>query len=548
MNTLNIILGFFEGFALIISPCILPVLPIMLAGSIAGSKRRPIGITVGFVVSFAVFAFFSRQLVLYSGIDLNTIRYIAYALLFLLGLILLSTWLTNQFDRVAQRMIGTQSHFTVLNNPQGDFLSGVMFGGLVAIVWTPCAGPILAAIIVQTVIQQSTFMSFLTLLAFAFGAAVPMVLIAIYGRQLISRFEFFKTHSVLLRKLLGVIIIVSVAYMIIQERTGITSTTIQTQIKIATRLQDGLWRPYPAPAIGGIDTWINSTPLQLSALKGHVVLVDFWTYSCINCIRTLPYLNYYNTQYRNKGLVIIGVHTPEFDFEKNPDNVRQAVKRDEIQYSVALDNQFVTWQNFQNHYWPAHYLIDKQGRVVYEHFGEGDYDVTENNIRFLLGIDSLALPLVTSDNHPSLSETPETYLGYQRADADFSPPTQHDKSVQYTFAQTLPVNAWSMQGLWQILSDKIIAKQPNASLKIHFHARHVYVVMGNGMQRPIHVSVRLNNQKQIVNAGADVHDGEILVDKESIYEVVALPEVGDGVLELITDSEGLEVYTFTFGS
>ena len=539
MDILDIILGFFEGLALIISPCILPILPIMLAGSVTGSKKRPLGITAGFVVTFTVFAFFSRQLVQYSGIDLNIIRSIAYTILLILGFVLLSNWLTNQFERFAQRLIGSNSRFTTLNDPQGDFINGFLFGGLVAIVWTPCAGPILAAVIVQTVLQKSGVMSFFTLLAFAFGAAVPMLLIAMYGKQLINRFNILKTKSIFFRKLMGIIILASVGWMIIQEHVGIAPTTIQSNIKVATRLQDGLWAPYPAPAIGGIDAWINSPPLQLSALKGNVVLVDFWTYSCINCIRTLPYLKYFYKQYHDKGLVIIGVHTPEFAFEKNPDNVKDAVKRNDIQYPVALDSQFVTWKNFKNHYWHAQYLIDKQGRVVYEHFGEGGEDVTENNIRYLLGIDNLAISHLVREANHSITETPETYLGYARANSSSSPSLVHDKSANYTFAQVLATNAWSLQGTWQVMPDKIVAKQANAALKIHFHARHVYMVMGNGSQKAIPVSVQLNGNKLRLNP--------ILVDKETLYEVVSLDHAADGVLEITSDLPGLEVYTFTFG-
>lgn len=539
MTIQTILLGFLEGIALIISPCILPILPIMLVSSITGSKKRPIGITAGFVVVFTLFAFFSRQLVHYSGIDINIIRYLAFAILLLLGFVMLSNKLTEQFNSSAQRLMGSRWHFATLNNPQGDFFNGFLFGGLVAIIWTPCAGPILAAVIVQTVIQQSTLMSFLTLFAFALGSALPMLLIAIYGKQFIKRFDFLKTHSIIFRKLLGAILIASVAWMIVQERVTLTYTNIPSSIKIATRLQNGLWRPYPAPVIGGIDTWINSSPIQLSALKGHVVLIDFWTYSCINCIRTQPYLNYFNKQYHDKGLVIIGIHTPEFDFEKNPTNVKQAVQRNRIQYPVALDNQFVTWQNFKNQYWPAHYLIDKQGRVVYEHFGEGNNDVMENNIRYLLGIDSLALQRTASNPSKSSSETPETYLGYARADSAYSPTLVRNKLAHYSYSKPTPINAWQLQGDWQILSDKIIAMQANVALKIHFHARYVYIVMSNGKEKSIGVSLFLNGQKQkkIVN-----------VDQESIYTVIALSKAAEGILEIVPDTKGLEIYTFTFGT
>lgn len=550
LDFLDIILGFFEGFALIISPCILPILPIILAGSFAGSKKRPIGIIIGFVITFTLFAFFSRQFVQYSGIDINIIRHFSYGILLLLGIMMLSTYLTEKFSYLTQRLLGISSAFSAANNPQGGLLSGFFFGGLVAIIWTPCAGPILAAIIVQTVIQQTTIISFLSLLAFGLGAAIPMLIIALYGKTIIDKLAFFKTRTSLFRKILGAIIIASVAYMIYQERGDASSTaTVQTNIQTATTLQNGLWLPYKAPPISGIEAWINSAPLQLTNLKGKVILVDFWTYSCINCIRTLPYLNNWYNKYHDKGLVIIGVHSPEFDFEKNLDNVKNAVKRNDIKYPVALDNQFVTWRNFNNHYWPAHYLINKKGKVVYKHLGEGDYDITENNIRFLLGVDGLAMPTKFGTDHASVAETPETYLGYARANRNYSPyPLIHDQPAQYTFPQQLTSNSWGLQGIWQVMPDKIISTQANAAIRIQFNARKVFIVMGNTSQKPIRVKLLLNGRMISTEKGKDVFNSSINVNKHSIYELVVLPHFADGLLQLTATEPGLAVYTFTFSS
>ncbi len=540
MNIFDVIPGFFEGFALIISPCILPILPIMLSASITGSKTKALGITAGFVVTFTLFAFFSRQLVHYSGLDLNIVRYSAYGLLFLLSIILLSNRLNTWVEQLLAKLTKNQTYFSHDTMLHDGFFNGFVLGGLVAIIWTPCAGPILAAVIVQTVLQQTNFLSFITLLSFACGASLPMLLITFYGKQLINRFTFLKTKGTVLRQLLGAIILTSVLWVIIQERTSTTAPVMQSTIKLSTRLQDGLWRPYPMPALAGIAAWLNSPPLQLSQLKNHVVLIDFWTYSCINCIRTLPYLNYLNKKYHNKGLIIIGVHTPEFDFESKVANVAQAVKRYNIEYSVALDNQFLTWNNFKNHYWPAHYLMNKQGQIVYEHFGEGDYDILENNIRYLLGIDSIAVTPRTHSTplYPFL-QTPETYLGYKRANSAVSPVLIPDQLVSYIPKSALATNQWSLQGAWLALEDKIIAKQAHARLKIHFKARRVYAVMSNGTHQPIHVRVFVNGQQQEHIVG---------VNKDSIYELITLPQAMDGILELTADKPGLELYTFTFGS
>src|SRR5579862_5118600 len=379
-DVVNIGLGFLEGFALIISPCILPILPIFLAGSLTGSKKRPFGIIIGFVLIFALFTFFSRKLLQYSGIDSNLIRDASFIILILLGVIMLSTYLTDKFGQLTRRLANTGSTFSVVNNPQGGLISGILFGGLIAIIWTPCAGPILAAVIVQTVIQKTNLLSFLTLVAFGIGAATPMLLIALFGRKIMEKLGSLKRHTTLYRKILGIIIILSVGYMIYLEGGISTAHADEINNTLPLSLQNGLATPYIAPSIDGIDAWINSEPLQINDLRGKVVLIDFWTYSCINCMRTLPYLNDWYRKYHDKGLVIIGVHTPEFDFEKNLDNVKNAVLQDGIKYPVALDSHFVTWQKYNNQYWPAHYLIDKKGYVVYTHFGEGEYDITENNI------------------------------------------------------------------------------------------------------------------------------------------------------------------------
>jgi cytochrome c biogenesis protein CcdA/thiol-disulfide isomerase/thioredoxin len=543
---ISISLGFIEGFSLIISPCILPILPIILAASLAGSKRRPLGIITGFILTFSFVAFFSRNIVQYSSIDLNVIRHASYAVLFLLAFIMMSNNLTRIFMRITQQLSKIATLFATKNMRSG-FFSGLFVGGLVAIIWTPCAGPILAAVIVLIVIQKTSLISFLTLLAFAFGVGVPMFVIACYGVFIRDSLGFFKTRALFFRKILGFIIMISIGYMIYQERGGNLSSVKQTMIKTSTSLKHGLWRPYQAPELGGITAWLNSPPLNIAHLKGKVVLIDFWTYSCINCLRTLPYLKDWYAKYKDKGLVIIGVHTPEFDFEKNLENVSNAVIRYGIQYPVALDNQFLTWRRFNNHYWPAHYLIDKKGNVVYQHFGEGEYDVMENNLRFLLGIDQLIrLPTPL----PQLSfetPSPETYLGYQRANTSLSPPLIHDNSAEYHMAPKLMINAWGLQGAWQVKADKILAAGAHAALSIHFKARKVFVVMGNSTTKPIRVNLLLNGKSLTSGKGSDVSSDGVLVKQHTIYEILALKQFTAGVLQITASEPGLEVYTFTFG-
>ncbi len=551
MDIINISLAFLEGFALIISPCILPILPIVLAGSLVGSKKRPLGIIVGFVITFALFTFFSRKLVQYSGIDLNFIRYFSYAILLLLAIVILSNKLTEKFSQFTQKFANTGLTLSFVNNPQGGFISGTLFGGLVAIIWTPCAGPILAAVIVQTVVQKTNIMSFLTLLAFAFGAAVPMLIIAFFGRSIITKFNFFKSHSLLWRKILGSIIILAVIFMITSEQKlpNLFAAPINQQSSnqpTLNHLQNSLLTSYPEPEISGITAWLNSAPLQLKDLRGKVVLIDFWTYSCINCIRTLPYLKDWYNKYHSAGLVIIGVHTPEFDFEKNLNNVKNAVEKFGIKYPVALDNQFVTWQNFNNAFWPAHYLINREGNVVYTHFGEGEYATTENNIRFLLGIKAPLSSNQAAEEPFSFTETPETYLGYERANSFASPEDViHDQKTFYTLPKTLPLHNFALYGNWIIRPDRIIAAQDNAVLKIHFRARKVFMVMGS--TTPTSIELLLNDKKVTSEKGKDVVNSYITVTAHRLYEAITLPQAQEGVLQITSSKPGLELYTFTFG-
>lgn len=544
-NFIHIILGFIEGFGLIISPCILPILPIFLAGSLTGSKKRPMGIIVGFTLFFSLFVFFSHQLVQYLNLDFNVVRVIGYVILLLLGAIMLSNYLTEQFGRMTQGFARIGTLFTSANKPEGGFWNGLFFGGVIAIIWTPCAGPILAAIIVQTALQKTTLVSFFTLMAFALGAAIPMFIISLYGKKIVTTFSFFKSHTTILRKFLGGIIVASVVYMVYFEGNVVSSSVMpQTGIKTSNSLINGLWFTYPAPPIQGIDTWINSPPLGLNDLQGKVVLIDFWTYSCINCLRTLPYLKDWYTRYHDKGLIIIGIHTPEFDFEKSVDNVKAAVQRYGIPYPVALDNQFTTWRNYENHYWPAHYLINKKGKVVYKRFGEGEYDVMENNIRFLLGIKDLSTLKSLKDASFNLTQTPETYLGYAKSNSDYSPKLIQDKSASYHFPnQLLPTNSWSLDGQWQANREYVLAKEANASIKIQFNARKVFAVMGNSTNKPIQIKVRL-----IDESGRMISENKMAVNKYALYELISEKKFTHGYVQIITSEPGVTLYTFTFGS
>lgn len=522
MNLVEIGLSFFEGLALIFSPCILPVLPLVLAGSVDGGQRRPFGIIIGFIGAFTFFALLSRKLVMLFNIDLDYIKYASLILLTLFGLILLFEKLSLKFTELTQNLANIGGNLSA--KAKGGFISGLFIGVLIGLVWTPCAGPILAAVLVQVIRQQSDIQALLLIISFAIGAGVPMLIIALLGRKIVSKLGFFTRHAQAVRKTFGVIILLAV--LLIASGVDLQSLSPKKELPInstQTTLINALDIPYQAPELFPTNIWINSPPLTMEKLKGKVVLVDFWTYSCINCLRTLPFITEWDRKYRDKGLVIIGVHAPEFEFEKNKKNVQKAITTYQINYPVALDNNLDTWTNFKNKYWPAHYLINREGQVIYTHFGEGDYGVTENNIRVLLGLNKIAMPADSITN--SIAQTPETYLGSARRSHFSADPN------------TLADNYWGLSGKWRIEAQRIIAEEAGSTLHLNFTARKVFLVMGAPPGQSINITISLNN-KPI---------GKLTIDQHKLYTIVNQQNSNQGLLEIKAEAPGLEAYAFTFG-
>lgn len=540
---LKILLAFFEGFVLILSPCILPILPLILTGSVHDGRSKPIGIIIGFIVAFTLATLFSKWLVDLAHLNPNTLRITSYSLLIALGIVMMSDFLSNKFNYIVERIIPYQLTSQSSTKLGRGLLSGVLFGMLIGIIWTPCVGPILAAVIVQTVVASTTLESFLIVLAFAIGVALPMLLITLLGKKIMEKVSFFRAQAGLIRKFLGLLIILSVLLLIYSPNLFLYSST-QVPPNKGTTLT--FQAKYKAPPIIGT-AWINSPPLTMNDLKNKVVLVDFWTYSCINCIRTIPYLEEWYKKYHDKGFLIIGVHSPEFIFEHDLNNVKNAVKSYGITYPVVLDNNFETWQNYRNQYWPAHFLINISGEVVYQHFGEGDYVGMENAIRKLLSLPPIN-PTTKETVEQSVNQSPEMYFGYARANQFASPEiVTSDQASEYSYPAHLALNSWALKGIWIILSRKIIAPNPGASLKLYFHAKKVYAVMG-ALHQPVRVKVLLNGKPLYQNNGVDVINGQAVVSNSRLYHLVNLKTDSDGVLELITNDPSLVMYTFTFGS
>jgi cytochrome c biogenesis protein CcdA/thiol-disulfide isomerase/thioredoxin len=566
--------AFAAGLLTVLAPCVLPLLPIIIGGSVAGDSkdnRRPLIIAAALAVSLIVFTLLLKATTLLINIPPQYITYFSGTIIIFLGVLTLFPTLYSRIigllgiEHRAQALLG--QGYKNKNSLIGPIITGAALGPVFSSC-SPVYGYILATVLPANFGQAMAY-----IVSYVLGLSLVLLLIGYYGQRFIRRIRFASNPRGWFQRSLAVIFIV-VGLLVF---TG-SAVKVQTYVsnhtpfdfdalsaklipsngqKIDTKKVLNV-EPYDAPELTGLQDWINSQPLTLAKLKAEhkVVLIDFWTYSCINCIRAEPYIKGYDAAYRSSGLVVIGVHAPEFAFEKVPANVRKAVVEAGITYPVALDNDLETWNAFQNQYWPANYLIDAKGKVRRVHYGEGQYNETEQAIRALLQESGATVPAKMSTTGretvpASQMETPETYLGSNRASNYSGTPalgTVTGKAADFTPAANLALNHWTLGGSWQVMGDRIIARS-NSTLTFRIAAKDVYLVGGSpDAAGSVRVTMDGKPVDDTNDAGSDVTAGQVRIDENQLYKLVHHSQFSrDDVLELRVP-DGVELNVFTFGS
>jgi cytochrome c biogenesis protein CcdA/thiol-disulfide isomerase/thioredoxin len=584
---LLVLFALIAGAATAVTPCVLPVLPALLSAGATGGRRRPLGIVAGLTATFT-FSIVALASVI-DGVGLNdgVTRTLAVVVLIAVGVVMLLPAVSDRLEALLSRLAPARGPAA---GGEG-FWSGALLGGALGFAYAPCAGPILAAVVSIGATQGTSFKLAAIGFAYAVGNAGVLLVLALGGRRVLDRVRRAGRGVALQRALALVMVATGVALatnLDIRLESAIAqhfpaalsnpTKALEETGAVSSRLADlrGKARFAPSGSRGGrpaapgttasdlpvlgtapefADTqrWFNTAPdgLTLKELRGRVVLIDFWTYTCINCLRTLPHVKAWDGRYRRDGLTIVGVHTPEFPFERIASNVEGAIRRLGIRYPVVQDNRYGTWDAWGNQYWPAKYLIDARGRVRYAHFGEGEYGATEQAIRSLLreaGAARLGGESHVSGAEPSAQATPETYLDARRAER-FLPAAPHAGTAGYEGvpAGELPLSHFSLDGGWSVSASDGATALRGASLAVHFGARDVFLVLSPPAGRRGSVGVELNGKPiRPADAGADVHRGVVRVTEQRLYRLVHLPRYSEGALTLRL-SPGTSAFAFTFG-
>jgi cytochrome c biogenesis protein CcdA/thiol-disulfide isomerase/thioredoxin len=576
------------GAGTALTPCVLPVLPALLSASAAGGRRRPVGVILGLVTAHTVAIVALASVIDGVGLTDGFVRTAAVLVLACFGVALIWPRLGLAVERALApvQRLGPSA--------RGDgFWSGLLVGGALGFLYAPCAGPILAAVISVSATEGASTNLVVLALAYGAGSAAVLLSIAFGGRRVVERVRR-AGHGPTVQRTLGALLVATAALMAAEidvrfqsvlanelpaafsnptsslERTDAVqgrladlrgpsrfdSASVEIESGAVTRAGGRPRANLPvlgrAPDFTGNDSWLNTPgdrPLSLEQLRGKVVLVDFWTYTCINCLRTLPALRAWYKRYADRGLEIVGVHTPEFSFERDRSNVERAVRANDLRYPIAQDNEYATWQAWGNQYWPAKYLIDADGRVRYTHFGEGSYGETEEAIRALLeeaGSGHLGGSTLVNPGGADLAvQTPETYVGAERAQG-FVGRAPTEGTHRYEQPPDLSSSEFALGGTWHIDAESGTAVA-DASIHLKPVARHVYLVLSSAGDRPRRVEVLLDGRPVPRRfAGRDASRGYAPVRGQRLYHLLALPEVVEADLELRLPP-GVSAYAFTFG-
>ncbi len=599
-------LAFLAGALTIVSPCILPVLPFVFSRQSHSFARGTLPLLAGMAVTFAAIA----TLAAVGGawaVRLNVYgRVVALVLLALFGAALLSRPLA---DLISRPFVALGNRLLERGGPGGAVIPSVLLGVATGLLWAPCAGPVLGLILTGAAINGPGAQTTLMLFAYALGAITSLSLAVLAGDRLLRLFKASLPAADRLRRVLGIAVLAGVVAIGAGWDTGVltrlsSSGTARLEQRLLERLHGGAAAAGDGagaamtgamtgsmsgsmtgsmtgsmsgamsgaaagsapiegemPSLAGATAWLNSPPLTAEDLRGKVVLVDFWTYSCINCLRTLPYLRDWYARYHDHGLVILGVHAPEFAFEKDLGNVRRAVQQFDVRYPVALDNDYAIWRAFDNQYWPAHYFVDASGQIRGHHFGEGGYAESEALIRKLLtqaGYQDLPPPGAIGEGagvEAAADEaqvgSPETYIGYERA-ANFSGPRAivEDRTTDYPEAATLPLNHWTLAGRWTVTGQFAAAARAGASISFRFHARDLHLVLGPAASGgPVRFRVTVDGHEPGAAHGMDVDEhGNGTVREQRLYQLIRQGgEVTDHTFRIEFEDPGVQAYSFTFG-
>ena len=571
---LLIAFAFLAGAGTALSPCVLPVLPVVLAGGVTGGAGRPLGIATGLVLSFT----FSTVALIYAldalGLPDDLARNLAIVALAVFGVVLLARPLSDRLEALLARLAPRA--------PAGageGFGSGLFLGISLGFVYAPCAGPILAAVATASASQPFTLDKLLVAFAYGAGSGLVIYALALGGRRIAARLRPFQSR---VNVAMGALLIAFAALLVAdldlsfqqalaEDAPAILRNPTEELEQIDSLSADlaelrggpereeggveeaaaGVALPHLglAPELTATQRWFNSEPLSISRLRGRVVLIDFWTYTCINCIRTLPHLRAWWERYSDDGLVVLGVHTPEFPFEREAGNVEAAIEEYELDYPVVQDNEYGTWSAYANQYWPAKYLIDASGEVRYVHFGEGAYEETELAIRSLLaerGAKRLGGTTRVAAEAPTPGvTTPETYLGALRAERIVNGPLLPGRREFARPREAPPADHLALSGTWRIGGHSATALA-GAELDLDFGARRVFLVLGPA-HGPRRVEVLLDGRPIAARlAGDDVRAGALTVGGQRLYHLVELERVERHLLTL-RFGPGVSGYAFTFG-